>query len=55
MDERLRKIGVEKVKKFNQDFDLLYDFYKKRALEQGYEGELKFIKTKSRIIIYVII
>jgi hypothetical protein len=55
MEERLRKLGIEKNKVLNDDFDNLYEKYKKKALEAGYEGEIRFKKQKSRIFIYVVI
>lgn len=52
---RLRKIGIEKNKAFEKDFDGLYDYYKNKAEEMGYWGDLKFIKEKGKVIIYTII
>jgi len=52
---RLRKIGIEKIKSFDKDFDGLYDFYKRKAEEMGYWGELKFIKERGKILIYTIL
>lgn len=51
----LKKLGIEKVKNVNKDFDNICDLYDKKAKELGYYGELKFIKEHSKIIIYVII
>lgn len=51
----LKKIGVEKVKVLDKAFDQVYDFYKRKAEDMGYWGELKFIKEKSRVFIYTII
>jgi hypothetical protein len=56
MDElRLRKIGIEKSKYFDKDFNGLYDYYKNKAEEMGYFGDLKFIKERGKVIIYTII
>jgi hypothetical protein len=52
---RLRKIGIEKIKSFDKDFDGLCDFYKRKAEEMGYWGELKFIKERGKILIYTIV
>lgn len=52
---RLRKIGTEKRKFFDKDFDGLYDFYKNKAEDMGYFGELKFIKERGKVLIYTII
>jgi hypothetical protein len=51
----LRKIGVEKAKVLDKAFDQVYDFYKRKAEDMGYWGDLKFIKEKSRVFIYTII
>jgi hypothetical protein len=53
--ERLHKLGYEKIKVFNKDFDFFYDKYRKIALEKGYKKELKFIKEKGKMLIYVVI
>lgn len=53
--QMLKKIGIEKAKAFDKDFDGLYDFYKSKAEDMGYFGDLKFIKEKGRVFIYTII
>ena len=54
-EQRLKKLGVEKVKVLNANFDDLYEKYKKRALEAGCEGEIKFIREHGRVFIYVVL
>ena len=54
-EERLFKLGIEKVKKLNEDFDNLYEKYKNKALEKGYTGELRFIKEHNKVIVYIVI
>ena len=54
-EERLKKLGIEKVKTLTSDFDNLYEKYKKKALEAGCEGEIKFIREHGRVFIYVVI
>ena len=54
-EERLRKLGVEKVKTLNEDFDNLYELYKKKAVESGCEGEIKFIREHGKVFIYVVL
>jgi hypothetical protein len=54
-EERLRKLGIEKVKILNEKFDELYEVYKKKALESGLQGELRFKKQHGRVFIYVVI
>lgn len=51
---RLHRLGYEKLKKFEDNFDLLYDKYKKKALLKGFP-ELKFIKERGKVIIYAVI
>jgi hypothetical protein len=53
MENNLHKLGQEKIKIFQSDFDKLYDWYKLKAEKAGYFGELKFIKERGKIIIYV--
>ena len=55
MDERYRTLGKEKEKKFNKDFDLMLDKYKKKAKDLGYNGELRFEKERGNIVILVAI
>jgi hypothetical protein len=52
---RLHRLGQERKKVFESDFDRIYDLYKKKAEMSGYWGELKFIKERNNIIIYSII
>jgi len=51
----LRKLGIEKAKVLESNFDKVYDYYKRKAEDMGYCGELKFIKEKSKVFIYTII
>ena len=55
MEERVRRIGIEKSKDMNKDFDNLYELYKEKAKTLGYEGDLKFVKSHGKIEIFVII
>lgn len=52
-NKRLRKIGIIKSKIFKNSFDEVYDRYKKKAISLGYNNELKFIKDKNRVTIYI--
>lgn len=54
-EEHYRRIGIEKSKDLNKDFDNLYELYKKKAIEMGCEGDLKFVKSHGKIEIFVII
>jgi hypothetical protein len=48
-----KKLGTEKIKDFDENFDELYDKYKKKAEDLGYTNKIKFKKEKNKIIIYV--
>ena len=54
-EQRLKKLGIEKTKVLTEDFDKVYEVYKKRAIEAGCEGEIKFIREHGRVFIYVVI
>jgi hypothetical protein len=51
----LKKLGIEKVKLVNKEFDNICDYYTKKARLLGYYGEIKFIKEHGKIIIYVVV
>jgi hypothetical protein len=53
MGEYVRKIGSEKKTLVDKDFDYYYDYYKKKAEDSGYYGELKFSKERGKIIFFV--
>ena len=53
--ERLIKIGIEKTKFFDNNFDVLYEKYKEKALNMGHNSDLKLIKEHNKVIIYVVI
>jgi hypothetical protein len=55
MDVLLKKLGIEKEKDFNKDFDYFYDLYKQKALDFGKKGELKFVKEHGKVVIFVVI
>jgi len=48
-----KKLGTERIKHFEENFDELYDMYKKMALDLGYTQKIKFKKERNKIIIYV--
>lgn len=52
---RLRKIGTEKIKYFEKNFDSIYDYYRDVANNMGYSGELKLIKERGKILVYIIL
>jgi len=55
MEERLRTLGREKKKKFDENFDLMLEKYKKKAKNLGYEGELRFENERGNIVVFVVI
>lgn len=55
MELLLKKIGIEKVKIMEHNFDEIYEKYTQKAKEQGFYGELKFIKEHSKVMIYVVV
>jgi hypothetical protein len=55
MSEHYRKLGSETQKALDNDFDQIYEKYKKKAFELGFSGELKFVKERGRFLIYVVI
>lgn len=54
-NERYKKLGVEKQIKLDRDFDRIYETYRDKALKQGYSGELRFVKERGKVIIYIVI
>lgn len=53
MDDLVRKLGSEKIKNFEKNFDLIVDKYREIADASGYENELLFKKEKGKMIIFV--
>ena len=53
MEDLVRKLGVEKIKYFEDNFDLVYDKYRMKATKEGYNGKLTFKKEKGKMIIFV--
>jgi len=52
---RLRKLGTEKRKKFDENFDELSVKYEKLAVDDGYDGDIKYIVEKGKVLIYVVL
>lgn len=51
--DHLRKLGIERIKDFTSDFDLIVDKYRMIADATGYKGELAFKKEKGKMVIFV--
>ncbi len=54
-DERYKKLGSEVEKALFENFDVIYEEYKEKALSMGFDGELKFIREHGKVLIYVVI
>jgi hypothetical protein len=54
-EQRLKKLGIIKAKDLTKNFDEHYEVYKKKAIEAGCTGELKFIKEHGRVFVYVVL
>lgn len=55
MSELLKKLGIEREKDFAKDFDRYCDIYRQKALDLGRKGDLRFIKERGKVLIYVVI
>lgn len=55
MEELVRKLGVEKEKELKKDFDAIYDKYKKKAEDEGYDGEIKMSREKGKVVFFVVL
>jgi hypothetical protein len=55
MGESVRKLGTEKLKDVDSNFDDIYDKYKKKAEAEGYYGELRFSKEHGKVVIFVVL
>ena len=53
MSQYVRKIGSVKKTLVDEDFDFYYDFFKNKAENDGYYGDLKFTKEKGKVIFFV--
>ena len=53
MSKLVRKLGCEKRKTFESNFDEMVNKYKSIAQKDGYMGKLKFINEHQKIIIFV--
>ncbi len=53
MEGHVRRLGQEKLKYFEENFDMVYDEYKMKAQNEGYEGKIHFKKERGKMIIFV--
>lgn len=54
-EERFKRLGSVKQKELDADFDSIYEKYRKKALDEGYTGEIRIVKEKGRVIFFVVI
>lgn len=52
-ETRYKKLGVIKQTELNKDFDAIYEKYKQMALILGHIKELRFIRERGKVVIYV--
>ena len=48
-----KKLAVVTPKDLERDFNLIYQTYKDIAVKAGFNGDLKFVKERGKVIIYV--
>jgi hypothetical protein len=53
MEKLVRKLGTEKIKDFNENFDMIIDKYRQIANAGGYNGNLTFKKEHGKMVIFV--
>lgn len=52
-EERFRLITIIKEKILNEDFDYYYNKFKNKAIDDGYEGDLKFVRSHGKVEVFV--
>jgi hypothetical protein len=52
---RLRKLGTVKKTKFDDEFDEQSVKFEKKARDAGYDGDIKYIVEKGKVLIYVVL
>lgn len=51
----VRKLGEEKKINVDKNFDFYHDYYKNKAENLGYYGEIKIKKEHSKVIFFVVL
>lgn len=54
-EERYKRLGSVKQKELDTNFNMVYEKFRGKALEAGYTGDLKFVKERGKIVIFVVI
>ena len=54
-EERYKKLGVVKPSDLEADFDGVCDKFKKIALDAGLTGDLKFVRERGKVLIYIVL
>ena len=53
-EEKLyKRLGTVTPKELERDFNMIYESYKHIAIKAGCTGDLKFVKERGKVIIYV--
>ena len=53
MSDKLIKLGTESTSEFQDNFDIIYDEYKNKAVEKGYSGNIKIKKERGKVSFYI--
>ena len=48
-----KRLGTVTPKDLERDFNMIYESYKNIAIKAGCTGDLKFVKERGKVIIYV--
>ena len=54
-EELYKKLGTEVPKDLNENFDMIYEKYKNKALALGLSGAIKFVKERGKVLVYVVL
>lgn len=54
MSNLMKKLGSEKKSELQTNFDAIYDKYKDKAMQDGFDGEIKFVTEGNIVSVYVI-
>lgn len=52
-EQLYKRLGTVTPKDLERDFNMIYESYKNIAIKAGCTGDLKFVKERGKVIIYV--
>jgi hypothetical protein len=52
-EQLYKRLGTVTPKDLERDFNIIYESYKNIAIKAGCTGDLKFVKERGKVIIYV--